>query len=139
MWVCGCVRERERECVCVLVQFCVCARVCVYILRPSVATWCEFEWLERVGSSASIGMGERQCVAVCCSILQCVAVCCSVLQCIAVCCSVLLRASAGANGRSVRVLVCMCMRQRAWWRDVEIYPIKIGKSGNLQNSCIICA
>jgi len=32
---------------------------------------------------------DRQCVAVCCSVLQCVAVCCSVLQCVAVCCSVL--------------------------------------------------
>jgi len=32
---------------------------------------------------------ERQCVAVCCSVLQCVAVCCSALQCIAVYCSVL--------------------------------------------------
>ena len=32
---------------------------------------------------------QRDCVAMCCSVLQCVAVCCCVLQCVAVRCSVL--------------------------------------------------
>jgi len=47
------------------------------------------KWLPTPRAShRKIGIShQRDCVAVCCSVLQCAAVCCSVLQCVAVCCS----------------------------------------------------